>query len=183
MGLLLFVPKIFPLFLIRSKHEGGFVCWLCLNLLRSFSLGRDFDAEGVCDWRLLCLKMEVGDSSKKYKAKKICYNGLIDRLFSWTLEDVLYDDLYKDEVLSLNSDRLLFSGFFLSPWYVIRLWLFCSFFILFLWFCDGKICYASWWCWTNWQYKQVLVLNIYYFFFPWWIYYNVYHLMIFGIQK
>lgn len=43
--------------------------------------------------------MEAGGSSKKIKAKKICFNGLIDHLFSWTLEDILYDDFFRDKVL------------------------------------------------------------------------------------
>ncbi|XP_038876924.1 uncharacterized protein LOC120069278 [Benincasa hispida] len=45
--------------------------------------------------------MEVGGSSKKIKAKKICFNGLIDHLFSWTLEDILYDDFYRDKVQNI----------------------------------------------------------------------------------
>ncbi|XP_050947338.1 uncharacterized protein LOC103495156 isoform X2 [Cucumis melo] len=45
--------------------------------------------------------MEAGGSSKKIKAKKICFNGLIDHLFSWTLEDILYDDFYRDKVQNI----------------------------------------------------------------------------------
>ncbi|TYK30457.1 uncharacterized protein E5676_scaffold349G00820 [Cucumis melo var. makuwa] len=63
-------------------------------------VAKNLDAEGVCDWSL-CLKMEAGGSSKKIKAKKICFNGLIDHLFSWTLEDILYDDFYRDKVQNI----------------------------------------------------------------------------------
>lgn len=45
--------------------------------------------------------MEAGGSSKKIKAKKICFNGLIDHLFSWTLEDILYDDFFRDKVQNI----------------------------------------------------------------------------------
>lgn len=152
---------------IRRKHGGGCECWfeveisqfprLCLNL--------DFGAEGVCDWRLSCLKMEMGDSSKKFKAKKIGYNGLIDHLFSWTLEDVLYDDFYKDEVLSSFHLLILwilivfyFLGSCLSlichEAVIVLQFLYFDLMILWWWtlLCFSMLLLINRWCWTSWQY-------------------------------
>ena len=43
--------------------------------------------------------MDADSSSKTVKTKNICSNGLIHHLFSWTLEDILYDGFYKNKVL------------------------------------------------------------------------------------
>lgn len=51
--------------------------------------------------------MESAGSSKMINPKKIRFNGLIDQLFSLTLEDISYDDFYKDKVLFL-FDLLIF---------------------------------------------------------------------------
>ncbi|KAE8648072.1 hypothetical protein Csa_018863 [Cucumis sativus] len=42
--------------------------------------------------------MDADSSSKTVKTKNICSNGLIHHLFSWTLEDILYDGFYKNKV-------------------------------------------------------------------------------------
>lgn len=67
----------------------------------------------------LCMTMKPGGSSKKIKAKKICFNGLIDHLFTWTLEDVLSDDFYNDKVLfsfSLATFAILIILYFLGSY-------------------------------------------------------------------
>ncbi|XP_023515693.1 uncharacterized protein LOC111779783 isoform X1 [Cucurbita pepo subsp. pepo] len=45
--------------------------------------------------------MESAGSSKMINPKKIRFNGLIDQLFSLTLEDISYDDFYKDKVQNI----------------------------------------------------------------------------------
>lgn len=52
---------------------------------------------GECKVREMETTMEAGDSSEK---KKVNFKGknLIDVVFSWSLSDILNEDLYKDQV-------------------------------------------------------------------------------------